>query len=92
VRLEDTLGKLVYQYEHNEFVDTWNVPAAHRFVFRVRLDDRGAVDGPADGGAVGRWFMHCHIFPHHGVGMMAELVVLPRETAAESAAGAATRQ
>jgi FtsP/CotA-like multicopper oxidase with cupredoxin domain len=87
IRLEDSLGNVVYQYEHNEFVDTWNVPGTHRLVFRVHLEDRGAVDGPADGGAIGRWMMHCHIFHHNGVGMMSELVVLPREAKAEPVAG-----
>jgi FtsP/CotA-like multicopper oxidase with cupredoxin domain len=81
LRIEDSLGKLVYTFDYNEFVDTWNVPATHRLIFRVRLEDRGAVAGPPDGGAVGRWMMHCHIFHHNGVGMMTELVVLPRESA-----------
>ena len=88
IRLEDSLGNLVYEYDYNEFVDTLDVPATHRLVFRVRLEDRGAVDGPADGGAVGRWMMHCHIFHHNGVGMMTELVVLPREATAEPVAAA----
>jgi len=30
----------------------------------------------ATGGAIGRWLMHCHIFHHAGLGMMAELVAL----------------
>jgi FtsP/CotA-like multicopper oxidase with cupredoxin domain len=81
IRLEDSLGNLVHEYDYNEFVDTWDVPATHRLIFRVRLEDRGAVAGPASGGAVGRWMMHCHIFHHNGVGMMTELVVLPQEQA-----------
>jgi FtsP/CotA-like multicopper oxidase with cupredoxin domain len=79
VRLEDNLGKLVYSYDDNEFVDTWDIPGTLRLVFRVRLEDRGAVGGLPAGGAAGRWMMHCHIFHHNGVGMMTELVVLPRE-------------
>ena len=79
VRLEDNVGKTVYEYDYNEFVDTVDIPATHQLVYRVRLEDRAAVDGPATGGAVGRWMMHCHIFHHAGVGMMAELVVLPAE-------------
>ncbi len=79
IRLEDNLGKLVYEYQDHEFVDTWDVPATQRLVFRVRLEDRGAAGETPNGGAVGRWMMHCHIFPHNGVGMMTELVVLPRE-------------
>jgi len=80
VRLEDTLGNLVYTYDYNEFVDTWDIPATYRLVFRAHLEDRGAAAGPATGGAVGRWMMHCHIFHHNGVGMMTELVVLPAST------------
>jgi FtsP/CotA-like multicopper oxidase with cupredoxin domain len=76
VRIEDSLGNLVYEYDYREFVDTLDVPSTHRLIYRVRLEDRGAVAGPASGGAVGRWMMHCHIFNHNGVGMMSELVVL----------------
>jgi FtsP/CotA-like multicopper oxidase with cupredoxin domain len=81
VRLEDNLGNVVYTYEHNEFVDTWDIPSTHRLVFRVHLEDRGAVGGAGTGGAAGRWMMHCHIFPHNGVGMMTELVALPERSA-----------
>jgi FtsP/CotA-like multicopper oxidase with cupredoxin domain len=88
VRLEDTLGNLVYTYDYNEFVDTWDIPATYRLVFRAHLEDRGAVAGPDTGGAVGRWMMHCHIFHHNGVGMMTELVVLPRETGPDPVADA----
>jgi FtsP/CotA-like multicopper oxidase with cupredoxin domain len=77
VRLEDNLGNPVYEFDYAEFVDTLDIPSTHRLVFRVRLDDRGAVGGPDGGGALGRWMMHCHIFNHNGVGMMTELVVLP---------------
>ncbi|WKZ11812.1 MAG: multicopper oxidase domain-containing protein [Gammaproteobacteria bacterium] len=78
VRIEDTVGKTVYTYDYNEFVDTVDVPATHQVVFRVRLDDRGAVDGPASGGGIGRWLLHCHIFSHTEMGMISEIVVLPR--------------
>ncbi len=88
IRIEDSLGNLVYEFDYNEFVDTLDVPSTHRLIFRVRLDDRGAVAGPSDGGAIGRWMMHCHIFHHNGVGMMSELVVLPREPAREPVASA----
>lgn len=77
VRLVDTQGKSVYEYEWNEFVDTIDVPDLRAAVVRVRLDDRAAPDG-TPGGALGRWFIHCHIFNHAELGMMAELVVLPR--------------
>ncbi len=78
VRLEDSLGKTVYTYDYNEFVDTVDIPATHRLVFRVRLDDRGAVGGADSGGAAGRWLLHCHIFSHAGLGMISEIVVLER--------------
>lgn len=82
LRLEDNLGRVVYRYDHTEFVDTLDVPSTHRLVYRIHLQDRGAVGGPAEGGARGRWLMHCHIFPHAGIGMMTELVVLPKQPAA----------
>jgi FtsP/CotA-like multicopper oxidase with cupredoxin domain len=76
VRLLDSVGKLVYEYDYNEFVDTIDIPATHQLVFRVRLDDRPMFVTGQAGGAVGRWMLHCHIFNHAGVGMMAELVVM----------------
>lgn len=77
VRIEDNLGKTLYEFDYDEFVDTLDVPATQRLVFRVRLEDRAVVGGPGSGGALGRWMMHCHIFNHHALGMMTELVVLP---------------
>lgn len=78
VRLEDSVGETVYTYDYHEFVDTVDIPATHKLVLRVRLDDRGAVGGAAAGGAAGRWLLHCHIFNHAGLGMISELVVLDR--------------
>lgn len=78
VRLLDSMDKVVYQYDYNEWVDSIDVPATHQLVFRVRLDDRPRFDDGKPGGAAGRWMVHCHIFNHAGVGMMAELVVLDR--------------
>lgn len=76
VRLLDSTGKLVYEYDYNEFMDTIDVPATHQLVFRVRLHDRPLAGSGRPGGAAGRWMLHCHIFNHAGIGMMAELVVL----------------
>ena len=76
VRLLDSTGKLVYEYDYNEFMDTIDIPATHQLVFRVRLHDRPVAATGAPGGAAGRWMLHCHIFNHAGIGMMAELVVL----------------
>lgn len=76
LRLLDSTGKLVYEYDYNEFMDTIDVPATHQLVFRVRLHDRPLAGSDKPGGAAGRWMLHCHIFNHAGIGMMAELVVL----------------
>lgn len=76
VRLLDSTDKPVFEYDYNEFVDNIDIPATHQLVFRVRLDDRPVFDDGRPGGAAGRWMMHCHIFNHAGVGMMAEVVVL----------------
>jgi FtsP/CotA-like multicopper oxidase with cupredoxin domain len=76
VRLLDSTDKLVYEYDYNEFVDSIDVPATHQLVFRVRLDDRPQFGNGQPGGAAGRWMLHCHIFHHAGIGMMAELVVM----------------
>ncbi|MBM4195560.1 MAG: hypothetical protein FJ197_00480 [Gammaproteobacteria bacterium] len=78
VRLLDTQGRSVYEYDYQEFVDTIDVPDLRAAVVRVRLDDRAMADGRASGGAPGRWFIHCHIFNHAELGMMSELTVLPR--------------
>jgi FtsP/CotA-like multicopper oxidase with cupredoxin domain len=79
IRLEDSLGDIVYEYDYNEFVDTADVPSTNKLVFRVRLDDRPMFDGAASGGSLGRWLFHCHIFNHASIGMITELVVLEEE-------------
>lgn len=68
-----------------EELDTYDVPACSRLVFRVQLTDRPIwtfstlkhiwVQSP--GGGIGRWVFHCHIFEHATDGMMGELDVLP---------------
>lgn len=79
VRLLDTAGRSVYEYDYDEFVDSIDIPDLRAAVVRVRLDDRSAPGArQPGGGAVGRWFIHCHIFNHAELGMMTELVVLPR--------------
>jgi FtsP/CotA-like multicopper oxidase with cupredoxin domain len=78
LRILDTDGNSVYEYDYNEFVDTVDIPDLRAVVVRVRLDDRSAPGSRLAGGALGRWFIHCHIFNHAELGMMAELVVLPR--------------
>lgn len=76
VRLLDSGGKLVYEYDYNEFMDTIDIPATHQLVFRVRLHDRPLASTGKPGGGLGRWMLHCHIFNHAGIGMMGELVVV----------------
>jgi FtsP/CotA-like multicopper oxidase with cupredoxin domain len=57
-------------FEHVEHVDTTNIPAHSSLFFRVPLHDPNA-----DGGALGRWMLHCHIIQHAEAGMMSELLV-----------------
>ena len=81
----------LYTFDYNEFVDVIDVAAGQSVVVRMRLEDRPRitdnrqeVTAPApnqffpDGGAVGRWVFHCHLFLHATVGMISELVVLPK--------------
>lgn len=88
--VDDVTGDTLYTFDHDEFIDTFEIYRRQRFVFRIRLDDRrkdcdvGGLPGPVtascsdddDGGAIGRWVYHCHIFQHAGLGMMSEIVVL----------------
>lgn len=78
LRMLDTQGRTVHEYDYNEFIDSIDIPDLRSVVVRVRLDDRTGPDRRTAGGAVGRWFIHCHIFNHAELGMMTELVVLPR--------------
>ena len=74
---------LIRAFDYPELLDTFDVPACSRLVFRVRLDDRpivrriGTTLVSSPGGAIGRWVFHCHIFEHATDGMMGELDVLP---------------
>jgi FtsP/CotA-like multicopper oxidase with cupredoxin domain len=73
-------GRTVHRFRYPEFVDSIDIPPAHGLVFKLLLEDRPLVPGsPSSGGAIGRWLLHCHIFPHASLGMMSELVVLPAE-------------
>jgi FtsP/CotA-like multicopper oxidase with cupredoxin domain len=63
---------LRWPIEHVEFEDTTHLPPGASVVFHVELADPNG-----DGGAVGRWMKHCHIFQHGESGMMSELVVDP---------------
>jgi FtsP/CotA-like multicopper oxidase with cupredoxin domain len=88
--VDDVTGDTLYTFDNDEFIDTFEIYKRQRFVFRIRLDDRGkqcdvgGLPGPVtascsdadSGGAVGRWLYHCHIFQHAGLGMMSEIVAL----------------
>jgi FtsP/CotA-like multicopper oxidase with cupredoxin domain len=78
IRILDSEGNLVYEFDYNEFIDTFDVPATKQLVFRVHLEDRPIFATGEPGGSTGRWLMHCHIFNHAGMGMITELVVLKR--------------
>jgi FtsP/CotA-like multicopper oxidase with cupredoxin domain len=76
IRVLDSEGDLIYEFDYNEFIDTFDVPATKQLVFRVHLEDRPVFATGEPGGSAGRWLMHCHIFNHAGMGMITELVVL----------------
>lgn len=65
--------------EHNEFVDTINLPphTSVMYAFEIReRPDAGASSITATGdGALGDWMLHCHIFQHGDNGMMSFLRV-----------------
>ena len=69
------LGFPTFTWPYAEFRDNIDIPAGYTLTFKVRLDDRVLKDGVTLGGAFGRWLFHCHIFIHHHMGMISELVV-----------------
>ncbi|MGH2446126.1 MAG: PKD domain-containing protein, partial [Candidatus Limnocylindria bacterium] len=64
-----------FTFPEVEFMDNIDIPGGCTLTFRVRLEDRPMVDGVTPGGGAGRWMIHCHIFFHHTLGMVSELVV-----------------
>jgi FtsP/CotA-like multicopper oxidase with cupredoxin domain len=87
--LDNATGNTLYSYDYQEFQDVIDVFHGQSVVFRVRLDDRPRITdtrqeagAPApnqsfpNGGVVGRWVFHCHLFLHAAIGMISELVVL----------------
>ncbi|MEC9374740.1 MAG: multicopper oxidase family protein [Pseudomonadota bacterium] len=81
IRLLDSEDNLLYEYDYNEFVDTVDIPALSKLVFRVHLEDRPVFSTGSPGGGAGRWLLHCHIFNHAALGMISELVVLDKTSA-----------
>jgi FtsP/CotA-like multicopper oxidase with cupredoxin domain len=57
---------------YDEVEDTTLVPGETSLLLRMRLDDP-----VGDGGALGRWMRHCHVFQHGEHGMMSEFIVDP---------------
>ena len=70
-------GSPTYVFEP-EFRDNVDVPPGYTLRFRIRLDDRKQEDGVTDGGGLGRWVFHCHIFFHATLGMISELDVVKK--------------
>ena len=64
-----------YDYGYNENIDTVNIPGHTSAYIRLRLDDIAG-----NGGAEGRWILHCHITQHGARGMVSEIVVGPQES------------
>jgi hypothetical protein len=65
-----------HTFPEPEFMDNIDVPPGCTLTYRIRLEDRPLVDGSTPGGGLGRWMIHCHIFFHHALGMVTELVVV----------------
>lgn len=64
-----------FTFPRTEFMDNVDVPAGCTLTFRVHLEDRFFADEVTPGGGLGRWMFHCHIFFHHQLGMVSELIV-----------------
>jgi FtsP/CotA-like multicopper oxidase with cupredoxin domain len=76
VRFVDNLtATTLREFDYNEFVDSFDVPPGTSLVYRVRMDDRPFDFASLDGGAIGRWAMHCHILFHAQIGKISEFVV-----------------
>ena len=73
--VNNTTNTTVLEFGYNEFVDSIDVPPNTSLVYRVRFEDRPFDFGSPNGGAIGRWAMHCHILFHAGIGMISEFVV-----------------
>jgi FtsP/CotA-like multicopper oxidase with cupredoxin domain len=65
-----------YVFPYKDFRDNVDIPGGYTLTFRVRLDDRKMPDGVTDGGGIGRWVFHCHIFFHASFGMISEFDVV----------------
>jgi FtsP/CotA-like multicopper oxidase with cupredoxin domain len=74
--IDNATGSTLFEFPFNEFVDTVDIPRLASLVYRMRLDDRPFDFATPTGGAIGRWAMHCHIFPHAAAGMITELVAV----------------
>jgi FtsP/CotA-like multicopper oxidase with cupredoxin domain len=73
--VDNTTSATLRTFQHNEFVDSIDIPPGTSLVYRVRMEDRPFDFVTPTGGALGRWAMHCHILFHAGIGMITEFVV-----------------
>ena len=72
-----TDGTTTITWAEPEFRDVFNVPNGATLDFRIHVEaDRKLLDNITDGGSLGRWLHHCHIFHHAHGGMISELVVV----------------
>jgi FtsP/CotA-like multicopper oxidase with cupredoxin domain len=72
-----------FTFPEPEFMDNLDIPPGCTLTYRIHLVDRPMVDGVTPGGGLGRWMLHCHIFFHHSLGMVSELVVVDAATGNE---------
>lgn len=61
-----------WDLDYREYEDTVLIPANTSAFLNVEI-----IDINGNGGAVGRWLKHCHIFQHGTGGMMSELIISP---------------
>jgi FtsP/CotA-like multicopper oxidase with cupredoxin domain len=79
IELSNANGSQKYVWPYPEFRDNIDIPPGFSLTFRVRIDPRPQMDGHTPGGELGRWLFHCHIFFHATLGMLSELVVVPKD-------------
>ena len=72
-----------HTFPEPEFMDNIDVPPGCTLTYRIHLEDHPLVDGLTPGGGLGRWMIHCHIFFHHALGMVTEIVVVQDDSGNE---------
>ncbi len=69
------MGFPTLTWAYPEYRDTVDVPGNYTLRLHVTTDERKLADGVTDGGVMGRWLFHCHIFYHAHRGMLSEFVI-----------------